>query len=99
MVKRCVNPECRNEFRQLNTGDLYSLERASADTRFVWLCSACAGKMAISVNGAGEVSVVQLCGATIRTPASHTARLRLFGGHRPIPMRSSDSDSLNFEAA
>jgi len=41
MVSCCVNPACRTEFRSLNTGVLYAVERRSVDTEFFWLCSAC----------------------------------------------------------
>jgi hypothetical protein len=34
MVSCCVNPACRAEFRSLNTGDIYAVERRSADTEF-----------------------------------------------------------------
>lgn len=81
MVKRCINPECHNEFRQWNTGDLYALERGSDDTRFFWLCSDCAQSMAVIVDALGAVSVRRQFGVMMTTPANHNARLRLISGH------------------
>ena len=57
MVSCCVNPACRTEFKLLNTGDLYALERRSADTEFFWLCSACALVVALGLDARGGVSV------------------------------------------
>jgi len=34
MINDCFNPACRAEFRSLSGGDLYALERRSADTEF-----------------------------------------------------------------
>lgn len=57
MVTSCVNPVCRNEFRLLNTGNFYALERRSADTEFFWLCSACVPLVALSRDPMGCISV------------------------------------------
>jgi hypothetical protein len=57
MVSRCVNPACHAEFRSLNTGDIYAVERRSADTEFFWLCSACVPLVALSLDSTGSVSV------------------------------------------
>ena len=57
MVSCCVNPACRTEFKLLNTGDLYALERRSADTEFFWLCSACVPVVALGLDAMGGVSV------------------------------------------
>ena len=59
MVSCCVNPDCRTEFKLFNTGDLYALERRSADTEFFWLCSACAPVVAVGLDAIGGVSVTQ----------------------------------------
>jgi len=92
MVKRCVNPECSNEFRHMSSGRLYALESESADTRFVWLCSVCAPKMAVGVDSSGAVSVQQPSGTIQQTPPNHIARLRFISGqHRAAtsPPRTS----------
>lgn len=52
MASRCVNPACRTEFKFSNTGDLYALERRSADTGFFWLCFACLRDLLPSSNEA-----------------------------------------------
>ncbi len=57
MVSCCVNPACRTEFKLLNTGDLYALERRSADTEFFWLCSACVPVVALGLDAMEGVSV------------------------------------------
>jgi hypothetical protein len=86
MVKRCINPECPNEFRHLNTGDLYALESGMADTKFLWLCAECSPKMAVAIDAAGEISVrkrtLPSTSGSWTVPASHVARLRLISGHR-----------------
>jgi hypothetical protein len=48
---------CRTEFRILNPGDLYALERRSTDTEFFWLCSSCVSRVALSLDPIGCVSV------------------------------------------
>jgi len=87
MVKRCINPECLNEFRHLNTGDLYALECGMADTKFLWLCADCGLKLAVAVDPAGAISLRQRTATSALTswtvPASHAVRLRLVAGHRP----------------
>lgn len=45
MVKHCINPACRVEFKVYNSGYLYAHERPSHDTEFFWLCSPCATKV------------------------------------------------------
>ena len=57
MVNRCSNADCRAELKALNGGDLYALERRSADTEFFWLCSACARKSALYLDPTGCISV------------------------------------------
>jgi hypothetical protein len=77
MVKRCVNLRCREEFKLLNGGDLYALERRSANTEFFWLCSACACAYELSLDLTGCVSVRELS-LVHRVPPPHPdANLRL----------------------
>jgi len=57
MLKRCVNPACHEEFRLLNGGDLYALERQSANTEFFWLCRACAREFELYFDSTGYVSI------------------------------------------
>ena len=57
MVRCCINPACCIEFRSLNAGALYAVERRSADTEFFWLCSNCVSKVALSLDPIGGVSV------------------------------------------
>ncbi len=81
MVKRCINPECRNEFRRLHTGDLFALEADSADTQFVWLCAECAPKFALKVDAAGLLSVGLRSGIARTHSQDFRTRLRLISVH------------------
>ena len=101
MVKRCLNPDCPNEFRHLNSGDLYALDCGTEDTKFLWLCGDCATTVAIAVDEAGTISVQKrsLKAVSRIVPASHTVRLRLIAGHAPLdPWRRANirarSDAL-----
>ena len=89
MVSCCVNPACRTEFRSLNTGNIYAVERRSADTEFFWLCSACVPVIALSLDSTGSISVGPRVGAghlqaphpdsrlrLVYSPAEHTPWLR-----------------------
>jgi len=77
MVKRCFNPECRNEFRHLHSGELYALENGLVDTRFVWLCSECSIRYAVTVDAAGGVAVGERSGIPRTTSQDFRTRLRL----------------------
>jgi hypothetical protein len=77
MVSCCVNPACRIEFRSLNTGVIYAVERRSADTEFFWLCSACVLVVALSLDSMGNVSVGPKCDAGHLQAPHPDSRLRL----------------------
>jgi hypothetical protein len=77
MVSRCVNPACCAEFRSLNTGDIYAVERRSADTEFFWLCSACVPLVALSLDSTGTISVGPRCDAEHLHESHPDSRLRL----------------------
>jgi len=85
MVKRCINPECQNEFRHLYSGNLFALETESADTQFVWLCADCAPNIALKIDALGLLSVGLRTGISRTT--SHDFRTRL----RPIPVHGHHS--------
>jgi hypothetical protein len=55
MVNNCVNPICRTAFRLLESGDLYALERQTANTEFFWLCPECASRFELHLNAWGGV--------------------------------------------
>lgn len=57
MVKHCINPACRAEFKVYNSGFLYAHERPSQDTEFFWLCSPCAAKFIPALDEDGNVSI------------------------------------------
>ncbi len=77
MVSCCVNPACRTEFRSLDTGVLYAVERRSVDTEFFWLCSACVPVVALSLDTMGCVSVRPQSDAVRPQPPHPDGYLRL----------------------
>ena len=77
MVSCCVNPACRTEFRSLNTGVLYAIERRSVDTEFFWLCSACVPVVALSLDPMECVSVTPKSAAVRPQPPHPDGYLRL----------------------
>ena len=86
MLKRCVNPACREEFKLLNGGDLYALERRSDNTEFFWLCTECARVYELYLDPVGYVSV-RAVSLIHRSPPPHPdANLRLISRQtRPRP--------------
>lgn len=68
MVSCCVNPACRTEFRSLNAGVLYAVERGSVDTEFFWLCSACVPRVPLCLDPTGCISVRPRCDAVRQPP-------------------------------
>jgi len=86
MVNRCLNPDCRMEFRLLNAGDLYAYESRRSDTEFFWLCSTCASRLELYVDALGSVSV-RARNAVERMPPPHPdGGLRLVSrSSRPLP--------------
>jgi hypothetical protein len=57
MINCCVNPDCGIELKDFNSGNLYALERRSADTEFFWLCLACASMVTVHLDPQGSVTV------------------------------------------
>ena len=57
MIKRCINPGCQEEFTCFTAGELYALDRRSADTEFFWLCPVCALHFVVCLEPAGCVLV------------------------------------------
>ena len=84
MVKRCVNPTCRVEFKLLNAGDLYAHERRTADTEFFWLCATCAESYDVFLDPAGRVSVRPR--SSVKQPPHRDNDLRLISrSTKPSP--------------
>jgi hypothetical protein len=93
MVTSCINPACRNEFRFLNTGNLYALERRSADTEFFWLCSACVPLVALSLDPIGCISVRPQSDTVRPKPPHPDGYLRLVAQPKlRTPWRSAGHD-------
>jgi hypothetical protein len=57
MVNRCASPSCQEEFKCFTAGELYALDRRSADTEFFWLCPVCASHFVVFLEPAGRVGV------------------------------------------
>jgi len=86
MVSRCFNPGCQAEFRALNSGSLYAFERRSADTKFLWLCSACVPLVSLFINPTGSVAVGPKLIGGLRQRPNETSRLRLvYNSLEPAP--------------
>jgi len=85
MVDCCANPGCNEDFRLFNSGDLYALERRSANTEFFWLCSECAPQFDLLLSATGHLSFRPRSdgrqarsadpGSTLRLVSSATHRL------------------------
>ena len=90
MVDTCANPGCRAELKALNCGDLYALERRSADTEFFWMCSACAPEFDLQLSGEGRVSFRPRSARWRARPADREATLRLVSSSgRRMPWRET----------
>jgi hypothetical protein len=100
MVNRCLNPDCRTEFKLLNAGDLYAYERRSADTEFFWLCSACACKFDLYLDSSGRVAVRARNVLNRASPPTLDGHLRLVSrSAKPMPRPQtipSDERSTSF---
>jgi len=85
MVQRCVNPNCHEEFKLLNAGDLYVFGRGSAELEFFWLCAGCASKFDPYLDPEGRVSV-KARSADRAQPADSEVHFRLISRTRkPAP--------------
>jgi len=90
MVDCCANPACRAEFRLLNSGDLYALERRSQDTEFFWLCSACFAHYELQLDSHGKPAIIPRATRQYTRPAAPEATLRLICcAIRRIPWRNT----------
>src|SRR5579863_3730884 len=90
MVNVCVNPACGTEFRLLNTGDLYAIEKPSAQTEFFWICAECASRFSLYLDPEG-VPVLRSRGDPEQThPPRLQARLRLVAhARRHMPWQNA----------
>lgn len=67
MINCCANPPCRTEFRFLNGGDLYALEREFENTQFFWVCPVCSRSLVLELGLDGSVSA-EIRSRTNRAP-------------------------------
>jgi len=77
MVNRCANPVCQAEFSLWNSGDIYAMERRSADTEFFWLCARCTDTMRPTLDSSGNLCVIPLTPQAYRRPPHPDHDLRL----------------------
>ncbi len=91
MVKQCVNSSCREEFKLLNGGDLYALERRTANTEFFWLCPACAREYELYLDPTGTVSVR---GGSRHPSRATAASRRQSAAHLPHDEAAARHDAL-----
>lgn len=92
MVSCCVDPACCAEFRLSSIGDLYALERRSADTEFFWLCPACVPVVALALDSMGCVSVRPQSHAVRPQPPHPDGYLRLISQRKlPTPWHRAGS--------
>ncbi len=77
MINRCVNPECGIELKVFNSGNLYALDRRSADTEFFWLCPTCTLVTVLQLDPDGSVVVKPRSDEEHRQPPHPNNRLRL----------------------
>jgi hypothetical protein len=88
MVNCCANPACRTEFRLLDSGDLYAIERTSADTEFFWICSNCSSRFNLSLDSMGKVLLTPRGDREQPHTPQPQARLRLVArARRHMPWR------------
>lgn len=90
MVKHCINPACRADFKLFHTGYVYAHERPRQDTEFFWLCSPCATHMTPFLDEAGEVRVRPRTRGTAFLPPRQGGDLRIVSGPpQRIPWRAN----------
>jgi hypothetical protein len=77
VVDCCANPGCDADFRLFHSGDLYALERHTADTEFFWLCSECAPQYDLLLSAEGRVSFHPRSEGRRGRPANPDSTLRL----------------------
>ena len=88
MVNCCVNPACRTELRLLNSGDLYAIEKPSADTEFFWICTNCSSRFNLCLDSMGMISLQPRGESEPTHPPQIQARLRLVArARRHMPWR------------
>ena len=92
MVNCCANPSCRTEFRFLNGGDLYALEREFENTQFFWVCPRCSRSLVLELGLDGCVSA-EIRSRTNRAPhpPRPTSYLKLV--YRQAPSCSTTIDA------
>jgi hypothetical protein len=90
MVSHCANPECRAEFKFLNSGNLYAFEWQFAATEFFWLCSACLPRLTLYLDSMGHVAARLRSEVASQYPSESVGCLRLIysvtGSISPFPI-------------
>ncbi len=100
MVNCCANPSCGTEFRFLNGGDLYALERELENTQFFWVCPACCCSLVLELGFDGGVSAKIRSRTTCAPhPPRRTGYLKLVYRQTPAATDTgrSEEDQALFE--
>jgi hypothetical protein len=88
MVNCCVNPACPAEHKLLRTGDVYAIETLHAGTKYVWICSTCAGDFEVCLDPTGSALVRRRSDPVQPPQASPQVSLRLVEhGARGVPLQ------------
>lgn len=77
MVKHCINPDCRAEFKLYTSGFLYAHERPSQNTEFFWICTPCSTRFVPTLDDAGHVTVQPRTSGTQFLPPRRNGDLRV----------------------
>ena len=101
MVKHCINPACKAEFKLFHTGYLYAHEQPRHDTEFFWLCSPCAIHVVPFLDETGEVHVKPRDrGTPVFLPPRQGGHLRIISGPpQRMPWRSTIPSNERIPAA
>jgi len=104
MINCCANPACQAECRSLGSGDLYALERRSANTEFFWICSSCATIYGLCLGETGKMSLQSRLEVRPPRPPRSEICLRLIFSRKeqrstlqtgPVSAGHSSSDTLS----
>ncbi len=81
VITNCVNPSCREKFKRIGSGEIYTLERRGTVrggwTEFFWLCPLCLPTFIISMTTTDEVELLPRSKHSHLPPPNPWADLRV----------------------
>lgn len=96
MVNCCVNPACTAEYKLLRIGDVYAIERADAETEYVWLCSVCVADFDVDLDAKSAVLVKSRTEKAEPMPTTSLVKIYLVEhGARGVPLQRPVSASIH----